>query len=131
VINIEHIIYRNIKVFTNQKNVTEELDRLYNSYIKILYAASTPAVNFSVAYDLLYNSDIKVMKQSHRIEQNRYEIIAQHFDRDFFEIFNKHYKVTNKNYDPSPDTFEFLKKQLYLNGPTLVEQKSISEMNKK
>ena len=110
-------IYAFIHGHTNQKNISTELHRTFNSYLGMLYAASTPAVNIDVATVFLY-SDLAEAKPNHLLNRVSFEVMMQYFDSDFFNIWAKHYKK-KKNYDPESIVISHLKAKLIELGPTL------------
>lgn len=112
-------VYSFIHNITNQKNVSEELHRTFNSYLGVLYAASTPAINIDTASVLLYSNGFKEAHVNHKINQNTFEIIMQYFDSDFYKIFRKQYRVTRGNI-PDDDIHRYMKAKFMEYGPSLV-----------
>jgi hypothetical protein len=111
-------IYSFIHNITNQKNISEELHRTFNSYLGVLYAASTPPVNIDTASVLLYTDGFKEAHNVHKINQNSFEIIMQYFDSDFYKIFRKHYRA-RRGQVPDDDIHRFMKAKFIEFGPTL------------
>lgn len=111
-------VYSYIHSRTNQKNISEELHRTFNSYLGMLYAASAPAVNIDTASVLLYTNGFKEAHAVHKINQTSFEIMMQYFDSDFFKIWKKQYRA-KRGYDPDSEILTYLKAKFLEFGPSL------------
>ena len=113
-----HDVYSYIHNKTDQKNISEELHRTFNSYLGVLYAASTPAINIDTASVLLYSNGFKEAKPNHVINRISFEVMMQYFDNDFFKVWMKQYRP-KKNYDPESDIIRYMKAKFLEWGPTI------------
>ena len=110
-----------IKNFTNQKNVSGEIFRLFSFSLGMMYIAATPPVNIKTVMGIFYQGDYKEAKVVHKIDPLRFEMILQYLINDYYNIFHKYYKQGKSEINPEY-LLDYLKSKILEIGPERIDE---------